>query len=297
MSPHPQQERSWADVAALDRMRAELEELTARDARRQRTPAPSRPPRLRIGLALAGVLAVVAIGLSVVAGGEDEAVADLRDAPAALLEAGRYAFTTQVVVVRADGVRLPTAQEGTVDLDAGRARSTTAAGTSVRERLVTRDETLTRVVAGRGAGDGWARVSGARRAEAEAFPISLSSVQTLRDAVGERVAEDEDVDGIATTRYRAAMDAADFAGLAGSDGAALRGLRGTVEVWLDGDDLPRRLRARFSEGTRSYTVDTRYAQYGRTADIALPAPGDVTSQVAAADGDPLVVNLRALFER
>ena len=71
MTAPRQQERPWADVPALDRMREDLAAVAARDAR---APVRRRPPRLRIGLALAAVLAVVTAGIALVAAPGDEAV-------------------------------------------------------------------------------------------------------------------------------------------------------------------------------------------------------------------------------
>jgi hypothetical protein len=298
MSPSTHREHPWAEVPALQRVRDELEQAAARDAR-----APRRrraPRRARIGLALAGLLAVASAGIALVAGSGDEAVAGLRDAPAALLEAGRYAYTT-TGTTRIGDREETYAQSGEVDLRAGayRFRTPGRAGRT-HEVVATPEAFFLRTRVPREPAPPWRRSrwpGGAPGLESTAAPVSLASVRALKDAGKETVvAEDEDVGGIATTRYRLPMSAADFAGLRGQDAAALADVRGTLDVWLDADDLPRRLRARFASGDTAFTIDTRYARFGRTEPVRAPV-ATVPGNDAPIGRDPVVGSMLVVFGR
>jgi hypothetical protein len=83
------------------------------------------------------------------------------------------------------------------------------------------------------------------------------------------------VDGVAVTRYRLRLSAADLLQLRGSPQAAtLAGVQGQLDIWLDGDDLPRRLRARFvGPDNRGLLLDTRYSRYGSSSSVRAPVRG------------------------
>jgi len=71
------------------------------------------------------------------------------------------------------------------------------------------------------------------------------------------------------------------------EGARLDTVDAQLEVWLDSDDLPRRLRASLSDGAgRSLTIDSNYSAFGQRTPIVAPA-GAVA---APARGSALVVD-------
>lgn len=305
MSP-VREERGWDDVPALDRLREGFAEATARDAR-SRSPAPGGGGRLRPALALAALLVGIVVATLVITQSGDDAVADLRDAPQALLDAGSYAFASGLTIAPGGGQAIERArQSGTVDL---RANAFSTSGTTGRgrrnERIGIDEQLFFRVVGGRG-DDGWQRTAlssvqdaGAADVAGDVVPVSAGSVRALRDAQGERVVgEDEEVAGVPVTHYRLPMSAREFVAVRGSDAAAtLRGVRGTLDVWLDDGDLPRRIRAEFAgEGGRRFTLDTRYERFGRIAPIRAPAEfEDAPEDGRLLVGDAVVASMVALF--
>lgn len=132
------------------------------------------------------------------------------------------------------------------------------------------------------------------------------TLDSLRGVVGEPdVIGQEEVRGVETTHYRASIDLAQALKDAPADQrdeleAAFEQLGGgkelsevdmPVDVWIDGDDLPRRMRidmgspfaaARLGEGSMTMTMD--FFDYGEPVDIEVPSPDEVTPMSEAFAG-------------
>jgi hypothetical protein len=124
------------------------------------------------------------------------------------------------------------------------------------------------------------------------------TLESLRGVDGEpEVVGQEEVRGVETTHYRATMDLAQALEEAPAEQreqleAAFEQLGGgkdlgdvdvPVDVWIDADDLPRRMRmdmgslfaaAGMAGGEATMTMDL--FDYGEPADIQVPSPGEVT---------------------
>jgi hypothetical protein len=306
--------RDWDQLPVLERMREDIAEIARRDAEalapRHPAPPPPRRRRPRLQLVLAGGLAsVLAAVFVVVLATRDgaEAVADLGDAPEAIARQGSFAYRTTVTIVEETELSSDIT-EGAVDLrreayrevrlDRGRPRA---------ERIGFSDVVYFRAFQGAGLREvtPWLRTplrgSARPRTPSEgplaAVPLQALAIRSLAEASGEViVSRDERVGGVRVTHYRVRTSAATFAGLRGERAAkALRGVRGELEVWLDDENLPRRMRVVFSRGGPNprIDIDTRFGAYGRPVDIRPPA--DATPDVGVNRFDPIVGNLVAIF--
>jgi hypothetical protein len=135
-------------------------------------------------------------------------------------------------------------------------------------------------------------------------PTSL--LESLRGVAGEpEVVGQEDVRGVETTHYRATMSLAEALeevpeGERAKVEAALEQVGELddaavpVDIWIDGDDLPRRMRLDMgaalgaltgSEGSMTMTLEL--FDYGEPVDIEVPSPDEVTpfSEVMGGLGD------------
>ncbi len=133
------------------------------------------------------------------------------------------------------------------------------------------------------------------------------TLDSLRGVTGEPdVVGEEEVRGVATTHYRATMDLAEALEQAPDDqreqveaaleqlgdGEGLSDVEVPVDIWIDADDLPRRMRmdmgsflgaAGMSGGEMTMTMEL--FAYGEAVDIEVPSADDVTSLSEAYD-DP-----------
>lgn len=98
----------------------------------------------------------------------------------------------------------------------------------------------------------------------------------------------DEVRGVDTRHYRAELDAEALAGLVQEQQAGLvtadqiRQLGGTgrLELWLDGDDLPRRVRAVFEAERMTMTMAFELFEYGVDIDVT-PPPADQVLEVGS----------------
>lgn len=292
------------DVPLLDRMRSDFEALTARDAQAQ---AGQRRPRRRPGpaLAVAALLLLLAVVLVVDRTGPD-AVASVRDAPAAAARAGSYMYRT-VTALRSPGGQGRSVQVGSVNLRRGSfSAQISAEGPVGVERIGVGGKLFFRASRRSAAGGGgWQRVdlgapavSRLAREPATAAPVSSSAIRALAVAKGEVVVNDHaQIDGVRVTHYRLDMDASTFLGTSRTpDRAALAQIDGRLDIWLDSAQRPRRIRARFVSptGSASFVLDTTYSAYGSDPPISAPR----ASQPALSRPlvtDPVAANMTAVF--
>jgi hypothetical protein len=123
-------------------------------------------------------------------------------------------------------------------------------------------------------------------------------LESLRGVDGEpEVVGQEEVRGVETTHYRASIDLARALAEVPADqrdevqaafeqlggGEDLSEVEMPVDVWIDADDLPRRMRmdmgalfaaAGLGDGSMTMTMD--FFDYGEPVDIEVPSPDDVT---------------------
>ena len=278
-------------LPVVERMRDDFRRVAERDA--------ARPKRRRVrrpGLAVAAIaLLVIGVLIAVLDGGESDAVAGIRDAPRAAELRGGFAFRTQFRAEVA-GRATSSLQLGEVDLrrEAFAAR-TVVRGARAAERRAVGGTLFFRRAEG---GGRWSRTTGAAR-PAFASPVSAAGLRALADARGEElVSRREQVAGLAVDHLRLRMPAGTFLRLqAGAAPAALRGVVGTVDVWLDRDDLPRRVRAAFTNARGdAFSVDTTYGDYGPREEIAAPRGAEPAPGAVAAD-DPVVTSMVAALGR
>jgi hypothetical protein len=132
------------------------------------------------------------------------------------------------------------------------------------------------------------------------------TLESLRGVVGEpEVVGEEDVRGVPTTHYHASMDLSEaldhapaaqreeleaaFEQLASSDG--LDDADVPVDIWIDEDDLPRRMRmemdsmfAALGMGDGSMTMTMEWFDFGEAVDITVPSADEVTPMTEALGG-------------
>jgi len=294
-------DKDWR-LPVLDRMREDFARVAARDALAAETS--TGPPRRtrRLGLAIAAALIAALVVLVVVLQADgDEALADVRDAPTAAARAGSFRFST-TATVREGSSSESDVQSGVVDLPS-RSSHIRLFGESSRglERITIGRDLWFRVVRG-SSPEPWQhltlRATTASALPALAGPVSARAIESLRNAEDvEVVAGDERIGGQEVTHYRLRMSAAQFVAARGaSDGSKLADVRGQLDVWLDDDDLPRRIRAGFTDGQETFTIDTTYTDYGADFDIRAPRDAQPAQQGGAlTTEDPVVVNLRVVF--
>lgn len=284
-------------VPVLDRVRADVERVAERDAAALRRGGRRQRPR-RVAAVVAVCLAL--LGLAGVLGsrGEESAVADIRDAPRAAEQRGNFAFRTQLVAVTSGGAIVRTGQAGVVDLRASAfAARTLVRGRRGAERRGVGGTLYFRSVDAPGP---WRRAGGGGL-PASVVPVSASGLRALAEARDETlVNRGESVGDVPVTHLRLRMRATTFLRLqqGSPEGRRLRAISGVVDVWLDADDLPRRVAARFHVGERAFTVDTRYSDYGESGPVAGPARASAAMEGAAlAVADPAVTSMIAVFSR
>ncbi|MEO6204516.1 MAG: hypothetical protein ABIO67_03910 [Mycobacteriales bacterium] len=97
--------------------------------------------------------------------------------------------------------------------------------------------------------------------------------------------------GVATTHYRVPLDASrlrENMAKAGSGVAvpagALDDLNGTsLDLWVDGNNLPRRITMAFEIGKIKSDFVIEFLDYGKPVQVTLPDPTDVTTASSAKD--------------
>jgi hypothetical protein len=126
------------------------------------------------------------------------------------------------------------------------------------------------------------------------------TLESLRGVVGEPdVVGQEDIRGVATTHYAAMMDMEEaLANVPEEQRAALEAQLDQlgdaeipVDVWIDGDDLPRRMRmdmgamfASLGLGDGGVTMTMDFFDYGEPVEIDIPSADEVTPFTEALGG-------------
>ncbi|MBU2696325.1 hypothetical protein [Pimelobacter sp. 30-1] len=90
---------------------------------------------------------------------------------------------------------------------------------------------------------------------------------------------EENVEGVDTSHYRVTVDSAAFAKNAGlpADAGKLLPPELTIDLWLDGDDRPIKMRQEFEiQGAKS-TTEQVYTDYGADVKIDVPADKDTVT--------------------
>ena len=251
----------------------------------------------------------------------DAAVTALQAAPDALAEAGTAAFEIVMEMtldgdpseVRASGLVDADAEQMSMEMDVGamfeqlaaRTGETLPSGFDGPWEMVTDGSTfylrapLFEVLGA----SGWLSMSPEDLGTtAEGLGIGpgaydfTRTLEGLRGVVGEpEVVGEEEVRGVPTTHYAATMDLEEALAQAPEEQRAaleaqldqLGGEAGAaeipVEVWIDGDDLPRRMRmdmgplfAGLGMGEAGVTMTMEMFDYGEPVDIDVPSPEETT---------------------
>jgi hypothetical protein len=150
--------------------------------------------------------------------------------------------------------------------------------------------------------DGWLSMDPAELGMSqEAFGLGAGSfdfsqmLDSLRGVVGEpEVVGEEDVRGVPTTHYAASMDLEEaLAQVPEEERAAaeaqleqlgdIGGAEIPIDVWIDADDLPRRVRmdmdglfASLGIGEGGASITMEYFDFGEPVDIDVPSPDEAT---------------------
>lgn len=113
-----------------------------------------------------------------------------------------------------------------------------------------------------------------------------SSVKVFEEATEVSDEGQEEIDGVETTRYRVVLPSDAVAESLGADEqvASLLPEEVTYQVWVDADDLIRRLSSEIEvAGQTSSTVIT-YTGYGEPVDVEAPPADQVTDQIPGLPG-------------
>jgi hypothetical protein len=233
------------------------------------------------------VLALVLVaGLVRVATYRGENVATIE--PLASLSSAAYRQTTARVKVtltlHVQGRDASITSEGTADFAQGAADVVTATAGVPRVRTITNRRYLWLQGSGyetfgsRGAH--WLVLDVARGASSTPDPTTV--LDHLRGLGGDaRAVGHERVGGVETTRYRAEFSIRQFEDRVPASRAQLDAAIGTlgsdavrVDVWVDGDGLPRRMEERIGSGKTRITTRVSFSDYGGPAPVVLPRLAD-----------------------
>jgi hypothetical protein len=255
-----------------------------------------RPERV-LGVIVAAILAA---GLAVVAlqlvRGDDRTPAErLTAAPAAAEAAKTFAYEIKAessigsmsTAIQVDGVTDAATRRSQAKMDLlGRKLEMVTDGTSVYLKVPAEAR-------GMSEGKGWMKLpsAGIPTGGASAASPTASPLETFRQlaAAGSEIEKvgEEDVRGTSTTHFRTRLDLSKQAG-AGPFADQLTNV--PVDVWLDGQDRPRRYRftmtitAPGQAEKVSVTTTIESFDFGKPVDIELPDPADVADGNTAALG-------------
>jgi hypothetical protein len=233
------------------------------------------------------VLALVLVaGLVRVATYRSENVATIE--PLASLSSAAYRQTTArvkaTVTLRVRGRDRSITSEGTADFAHGAADLVTATAGVPRVHMVSSRRYLwlqtygSETFGSRGAH--WLVLDVARGASSTPDPTTM--LDHLRGLGGDaRSVGHERVDGVATTRYRAEFSIRQYEDRVPASRADVDAAIGTlgsdvvrVDVWVDGDGLPRRMEERIGSGKTRITTRVSFSDYGGPAPVVLPRLAD-----------------------
>jgi hypothetical protein len=254
------------------------------------------------------VAALLAVGLAIVVlgvvGGDDRTPEErLRAAPAAAEAAKTFAYELKVetslgtlsTTVQLDGVVDAAAKRSKATMDLlGRKVELVSDGTDAYVQVPAEARGMTQ-------GKGWIKLptaAGLGAGGSGASPTA-SPLDTFRQlqAVGAEIEKigEEDVRGTSTTHFRTRLDLSKEPSLAPLAGQLTDV---PVDVWLDGEDRPRRYRAVMTisppgrTGTATVTTTLESFDYGEPVTIEVPDPADVadmgvTGLAAILGGSPV----------
>jgi hypothetical protein len=250
----------------------------------------------------------------------DAAVAALRSAPESVADAGTAAFQV-VMEIAVEGETYDVVAEGTIDADAEQMAMTMDMGALFEELAASSGEEVPEDLAAawqmvvdgttfymrtplfQSFGvEGWLSMDPAELGMSErTLGLSAASfdftqmLDSLRGVVGEpEVVGEEDVRGVPTTHYTASMDLEEaLAQVPEEERAAaeaqleqlgdIGGAEIPIDVWIDADDLPRRVRmdmdglfASLGIGEGGASITMEYFDFGEPVDIDVPSPDEAT---------------------
>jgi hypothetical protein len=250
----------------------------------------------------------------------DAAVAALRSAPESVADAGTAAFQV-VMEIAVEGETYDVVADGTIDADAEQMAMTMDMGALFEELAASSGEQVPEdfavawqmVVDGttfymrtplfQSLGvEGWLSMDPAELGMSErTLGLSAASfdftqmLDSLRGVVGEpEVVGEEDVRGVPTTHYTASMDLEEaLAQVPEEERAAaeaqleqlgdIGGAEIPIDVWIDADDLPRRVRmdvdgvfASLGIGEGGASITMEYFDFGEPVDIDVPSSDEAT---------------------
>lgn len=292
-------------LPVLDRIREGFLDVAERDRGAAQKRTARRRRSFGLGVAIAATAALIAV---VILPGDrgHKALASVRDAPAAVADAATFRFRTETTL-RKGAQSESYAQSGVIDLatNSSRSRLVAPAGVIVEQIRIGRD--LYFRSTGRGPDAAWQYLALGVPAQGErsvlgspASPLSARVIESLRAARNvEAVDRDRTAADGRLRHYRLPLSAAQLEAFRQrTNGRRPQPVTGHLYVWLDQEGRPRRVTAFLRTADATYTVDTRYSDYGNQVRIAAPSrhspaqPGE-----SPAAEDPLVVLLPRVVAR
>lgn len=250
------------------------------------TDEPRRDRPVRIALGLVVVLLLVAAGSALLRRDTrtpDEVIAAI---PAATAKVRTMAMEMEMVI---EGpFTISTDAQGVYDIDNGNSRFTVGVGErSLEVRTV--DGTLYMKMPATEGEERWlASPVPSGDAERGMLQTDPTTYLDLFEAVASDIAEvgRERVRGVSTTHYRFEVDPTKLESPAspfGGDALSAAGI-GTLplDVWVDDDDLPRRIRMALGTSGSDIKVDIEMFDYGEPVDVEAP-PEDLVTRAGSPD--------------
>lgn len=113
-----------------------------------------------------------------------------------------------------------------------------------------------------------------------------ASIEVLGGATEVTATGEEEIDGTPTTAYRVVLPREAVADSLGADPQVAQLLPETLEydVWVDADDLVRRVTSTVEVQGASSTTTVTYTDYGQPVDVQAPPAAQVTDQVPGLGG-------------
>lgn len=113
-----------------------------------------------------------------------------------------------------------------------------------------------------------------------------ASIEVLGDATEVTPTGEEEIAGVATTGYRVVLPREAIAESIGADPRITQLLPEELDydVWVDADDLVRRVTSTVEVQGTSSTTTVTYTDYGQPVDIEAPPAGQVTDQAPGLPG-------------
>lgn len=128
----------------------------------------------------------------------------------------------------------------------------------------------------------------------------LSMLKALGGSDGVDEVGTEEVNGVQTTHYEVDLDMAAVSELSAKNGggalppgAADALDAATAEIWIDGDDLPRRMVMRFGGGGITFRFASDFLDYGKPVEVTAPPASDVMRIGSPAELGGLMAGLGA----